>query len=186
MEGPRNRVQSLVGTSLWAYTVPVFPHPRVQVAAVGLYVERAEGKRRLRKFHGKEIDEKVFENIKDVLAKSGMTESLRFVMATTPPAGRMLEWWDDYTAPIMQKLCPGTQEAEWKAFSDFFPDPFQKGDDFTFERREGEELYGYRKGEDRSHAVRVAGSCMAKALFQSQLEQQKKSLVNLLDDFFDR
>jgi hypothetical protein len=186
MEGPKNRVQSLLGTSLWTYTVPIFPHPKIQVAAVGLYVERAEGKRRLRRFRGKEIDDEIFEDIEDVLVKGGMTESLRFVMATTPPAGRMLEWWDEYTAPIMQKLCPVTQEAEWKAFSDFFPEPFEKGDDFTFERREGNDLYGYRKGEDRLKAVRVAGSCMAAALFEAQLEQQKKSLVNLIGDFFER
>jgi hypothetical protein len=186
MEGPRNRVQSLVGTSLWAYTVPIFPHPKIQVAAVGLYVERAEGKRRLRRFRGKEIDDQTFEDVEDVLAKPGMTETLRFVMATTPPGGRMLDWWDEYTAPRMQELCPEIQEAEWKSFSDFFPEPFEKGDDFSFERREGEELYGYRKGQDRIHAVRVAGSCMARALFEAQMEQQKKSLVNLLEDFFDR
>jgi hypothetical protein len=186
MEGPRNRVQSLLGTSLWAYTVPIFPHPKIQVAAVGLYVERAEGKRRLRRFRGKEIDDPLFEDIEDILARGGMTESLRFVMASTPPSGRMLDWWDEYTAPIMQKLCPEIQEAEWKSFSDFFPEPFQKGDDFSFERREGLELYGYRKGQDRTQAVRIAGSCMAQALFEAQLEQQKKALVNLLNDFFER
>jgi hypothetical protein len=186
MEGPRNRVQSLVGTSLWAYTVPVFPHPKVQVAAVGLYVERAEGKRRLRRFRGKEINDETFEDVEDVLARGGMTETLRFVMATTPPAGRMLQWWDEYTAPRMQELCPEIQEAEWKAFSNFFPGPFKKGDDFSFERRDGEELFGYRHGEDRTKAVRVAGACMGRALFEAQMDQQKKDLVNLLEDFFDR
>jgi hypothetical protein len=186
MEGPRNRVQSLVGTSLWAYTVPIFPHPRIQVAAVGLYVERAEGKRRLRRFRGKEIDDQTFEDIEDILARGGMTETLRFVMATTPPSGRMLQWWDEYTSPRMHELCPEVQEAEWKAFSAFFPEPFEKGDDFSFERREGADLYGYRKGQDRTHAVRVAGPCMAQAFFEAQMEQQKKGLVNLLEDFFDR
>jgi len=186
MEGPRNRVQSLIGASLWAYTVPVWPHPKIQVAGVGYYVERAEGKRRLRRFRGREITHELWEEVEDILTKGTMTETLRFVMATTPPAGRMLQWWDEYTAPIMQELCPDIQEAEWKAFSDFFPEPFQKGDDFSFEWREGFDLYGYRKGQDRIHAARIAGPCMAKAFFQAQLQQQDKALVNLIDDFFER
>jgi len=186
MEGPRNRVQSLVGTTLWTYRIPIPTHPRLSVAAVGLYVERAEGKRRLRRFQGREMTDELFEQIKEVISRGGMTETLRFVMAITPPSGRMLEWWDDYTRPILEKLCPEKAEAEFKSFSEFFPDPFQKEDDFSFERREGEELYGYRKGQDRSKATRIAGSCMARALFEAQLEQQKSALLNLFDDFFER
>jgi hypothetical protein len=186
MDGPHSRVQSLVGASVWAYSIPVPTHPKIQVAAVGFYVERAEGKRRLKRFRNKDIDNEMFEDVVDVLAKTGMTETLRFVMATTPPEGRMLQWWWDYADPILQRDCPTLADAEWKVFSEFFPDPFEKNDDFSFERRDGQEIYGYRKDEDRLKAKRIGGPCLGRALFEAQLIQQKKGLINLLDDFFER
>jgi len=131
------------------------------------------------------MNEDLFEQVKDVLSRGGMTETLRFVMATNPPNGRMLQWWDENTKPILEQFCPEKAESEFEEFSKFFPNPFKKGDDFSFERREGEELYCYWK-EDRVHAARIAGSCMARALFQGQLEEVKTGLVNLLDQFFER
>jgi len=185
MEAPHGKVQSLVGASVWTYKIPIPTHPQIALAAVGYYLERAEGKRRLNKFKGKPIDEENFEDVEAVLVKPGMTESLHYVMATTPPSGRMLEQFADDTKPIMQELCPARVDEEFEAFSNFFPDPFKKGDDYTFEWRDGSDLYGYRHDE-RPKAKRVAGSCMATALFQSQLEAQKQALVNLIEDFFER
>jgi hypothetical protein len=186
VEGPRNRVQSLTGASVWVYTIPIPTHPKISLAAVGFYVERAEGKRRLKRFQGEEITDERFEDVKEVLVQGGMTETLRVVLATTPPTGRLLELWGDDTKPILEHNCPGIVEQEWNSFAEFFPDPFNKGDEFTFERREGNELYAWKKGQDRTKAKRIAGACMARALFEFHLQAQKQGLINLLDDFFER
>jgi len=186
LEGPQNRVLSLTGAGVWLYTVPIPTHPKISLAAVGFYVERAEGKRRLRKFKGEEMTDDLFEDVKEVLLQGSITEIMRFVLATTPPTGRLLELFDDDTDPILQRICPDLAEKEWKTFTAFFPDPFNKGDDFTFEWRDGKDLFAHWNGEDRAKAKRIGGSCMAHALFESQLEAQKQGLVNLLDDFFER
>jgi len=170
---------------VWTYKVPIPTHPQITIAAVGLYVERAEGKRRLQRFRNKEMDDETFEDLTDVLSRGGMTETLRYVLATTPPSGRLLEMYDDYTRPILEKNCPDIAETEFKTFSDFFPEEPKSHEDYSFERREGQDLYGYRN-EERVKAVKIGGSCMAKAIFQGQLENQKSGLVNLLDDFFER
>jgi hypothetical protein len=186
-EGPRNRVMGLIGASAWIYTIPIPTRPKLVLAAIGLYVERAEGKRRLKRFRGEEITDELFDDIKAILsAPAGMTESMRVVLATSPPSGRMLEMWQDNTRPILDRVCPVLADQEWNAFASFFPDPFNKGDDFTFEWREGADLYGFKKGESRSKAKRIGGTCMARALFESQMDAQKSAIVNLLDDFFDR
>lgn len=186
LSGPRNRVISLVGAAAWEYTIPIPTHPKIVIAAIGYYVERVEGKRRLRIFKDVEVTEDNFEDVKNVLVQPGMTETMRVVLSTTPPNGRLLEMWKDNTDPILQRVCPNLADQEWNAFSTFFPDPFNKGDDFSFEWREGGELYAYKKDEDRAKGKRIGGPCMARALFESQLESQKQALVNLLDDFFER
>jgi len=187
IEGTHAHPQSLIGLSVWAYRVPIPTHPQIAIAAVGYYIERGEGKRRLKRFQGEEITDDNFPDVESALLKTGMTESLRYVLATTPPSGRMLQMFQDNTEPILKRICPKIAEEEFQKFSSFFPDSktFEKGEDFTFEWRDGDQLYGYWE-DQRLKAVRVATSCMAKALFESQLEAQRSALVNLLGDFLEK
>jgi hypothetical protein len=183
--GYRHRTESLLGLGAWVYHIPIPTHPKLIIAAVGYYVERAEGKRRLLRFRGKVINDENYHEVAGVLNKEGMSEYMRFVFTTTPPSGRMLELWDDDTKEYRDKYCPEESKSEFKSFSAFFPEDPKKGDDVTFERREGAELYGFHK-DQADRAIRIAGKCMASALFSSQLEAQKSQLVNLLQEFLDR
>jgi len=186
--GPKARTQSLVGLSVWTYKVPIPTHPEIAISAVGYYLDRTDGKKRLKSWEDKEIDDDNFQDLENSLVKVGITETLRYVLATTPPSGRMIQMFKENTEKILKRICPDGAEEQFEKFQKFFPDPksFEKGDDFTFEwRGDDNRLYGYWK-EERSKVVRVADSCMARALFESQLNVQKEKLVNLLDDFLKR
>lgn len=54
--------QKIAGLCVWLYSIPIPTHPHVEVATVGLYVDAAEGRRRLLKF--KNMDAKALETPK--------------------------------------------------------------------------------------------------------------------------
>jgi len=185
IEGPKGRVLGVLGVSDWVYTIPIITHPKLSVAAIGLYVEQTEGKRRLLKFKDADIahNQKEFEQVKESLLKGGMLQAMKFVMVTTPPNGRMIQWWSKHVKLEMSIMCPRLVEEEFKALVNFFPDAFKRKEEFTFERRENGLLYGYF-GSDRSTARLIESSpCLGKALFAAHLREQGESLVNLLDQF---
>jgi len=135
--GPRGTTLDAVGVSLWVEHIPLPFNPTVRVAAVAMYVEKSEGRRRLRAFKARDAEASVEPALKKALMKGGMGEALRYVVAGTPPGDVMMSGW-------------------------FFTRGFRKGDDFTFERRPGEELYAHYAGKPPE--LVSSNACLGRAL----------------------
>jgi len=118
--GPKARTQSLVGLSVWTYKVPIPTHPEIAISAVGYYLDRTDGKKRLKSWEDKEIDDDNFQDLENSLVKVGITETLRYVLATTPPSGRMIQMFKENTEKILKRICPDGAEEQFEKFQKFF------------------------------------------------------------------
>jgi hypothetical protein len=135
------RIDSLIGVDAWEYVIPVPPlNPKLIIGAIGFYIERAEGKRKLYRFRNVPITLENYQDIVQVLMNdAGLGQVLRIVLTTNPPKHRMLQWWDEQTKVFRNKYCGENKgEEAFAEFSSFFGKrPFVKGDDLSFERRGG-------------------------------------------------
>ena len=161
--GPRGTTLDAVGVSLWVEHIPLPLDPTVRIAAVALYVEKNEGRRRLRAFKSRDAEAPVEPALKEALVNGGMGEALRYVVAGTPPGDVMMSGWIKSLKAKMKAGCPGEDADKLAAaFKGFFAHAFRKGDDFTFERRPGEELYAHYAGKPPT--LVSSNACLGRAL----------------------
>lgn len=161
--GPRGTTLDAVGVSLWVEHIPLPFNPTVRVAAVAMYVEKSEGRRRLRAFKARDAEASVEPALKKALMKGGMGEALRYVVAGTPPGDVMMSGWVKSLKAKMKENCPDEDADKLAAaFKGFFTRGFRKGDDFTFERRPGEELYAHYAGKPPE--LVSSNACLGRAL----------------------
>ncbi|KAH9261481.1 hypothetical protein BASA81_000137 [Batrachochytrium salamandrivorans] len=184
-KAPRQQ-QRLVGCDAWEYRIPIPTTPKVMVGALGLYVDKAEGRRRLSAFSQTNATEADLDVLVELLFHKAMGETLRLVVSGSPPNGKLLEWWEQYTKQLRVRYC-GEERAklEFEHFAEFVGQQrVGKGDELWFERR-GEEgqLFGSREALAQG-AKPVANGCLARALFEAHFRYQKLGLVNLLSELF--
>lgn len=184
--------EKIFGLTLWVYTIPIPLHPHVNVAAVGLYVDEAEGKRRLAKYRMKEqlSEDDLLRELVLNGRRLGMT--LKYRMASTPPSAKeMLDGWIDDLKLNAKLLCPdkATEEEidlEVKGFADFVTkfDLFKKGKEFNMEKSESF-LLGYL-GVDRTQALKIGNECLSLLMFYNEIKQRKLDLGNLFHEVFEK
>lgn len=178
--------QRLVGCDVWEYRIPIPTTPKIMVGALGLYVDRTEGRRRLAAFSRANATEADADALVELLFHKAMGETLRLVMSGSPPNGKLLEWWDQYTKPLRVRYC-GEDRAklEFERFAQFVSEQrVGKGDELWFERRGDDgQLFGSRQPLAQG-AAPVASGCLARALFEAHFRYQQLGLVNLLNELF--
>ena len=166
LKGPRGSTLDAIGVSLWVERIPLPLNPTVRVAAVCVYVEKNEGRRRLRAFKSRDPETDVEPKLASALEDAGMGEAFRYVVASTPPGDVMISGWIKTLKERMAKHCAADQiDGLSDSFKNVFTHSFKKGDDFTFERRPDESLYAFYQGT--APKLVTENPCLGRALVVS-------------------
>jgi len=80
LKGPRGSTLDAIGVSLWVEKIPVPLEPTIRVAAVAFYVEKNEGRRRLRIYKTRNPMGNVEDGLKSALEDAGLGEAARYVV----------------------------------------------------------------------------------------------------------